>query len=189
MKMIVSDAACPHLGGNLRHGDLNCLSFAMWKMLVDRFAIRSMLDVGCGEGHAVKYFHSLGCIAHGVDGLMTNVQRAVMPIALHDLTNGPYIMPVDMTLSIEVAEHIEEAYVGHYLETLRNGKIIVMTHALPSQQGFHHVNCQPEEYWTARLEARGYVLDPMNNYWRNLSKADGHQSYFAQSGLVFLRRD
>lgn len=188
MSITVSDPSTPHLGGNYMHGDLACMSFTMWELLIKRYAIRSVLDIGCGEGHAVRFFHGLGVFAHGIEGLRRNVERAVVPITLHDLTAGPYTMPVDMTLSIEVAEHIEERFVDHYLDTLANGKIVVMTHAVPGQGGFHHVNCQPSEYWTAKMEARGYALDPHTQFWRDKSKADGHFTYFSNSGLVFKRR-
>ena len=99
----VFDPARPDLGGNVRHGDAWTYHPALWRYLVGRFGVRSVLDVGCGEGHAVRFFHALGVIAHGIDGLLINVQRAVYPIALHDLLIGPYIMPVDLVWSCEVA--------------------------------------------------------------------------------------
>ena len=117
----VFDPARPDLGGNVRHGDAWTYHPALWRYLVGRFGVRSVLDVGCGEGHAVRFFHALGVIAHGIDGLLINVQRAVYPIALHDLLAGPYIMPVDLVWSCEVAEHIDQEKVDHYLDTLANG--------------------------------------------------------------------
>src|SRR5450759_553140 len=136
-KNFVTDPSVPHVGGNLRHGDLGCMTPLLWRALIERFAVRSMLDVGSGEGHAVHFFHAAGIIAHGIDGLMRNVERSVFPVAYHDLTKEPYVMPVDLTLSIEVAEHIEEKYVDNYTKTLCNGKIVVMTHAVPGQTGHH----------------------------------------------------
>lgn len=185
----VVDPANPDLGGNYRQGDLSCMSFTLWRTLVDRFAVRSVLDVGCGEGHAVAFFRKIGVIAHGVEGLKKNVERAITPISLHDLKVGEFFMPVDMTLSVEVAEHIEEEFVDNYISTLCNGRVIVMTHALPGQLGYHHVNCQPQEYWVDKFEDRGYILDPMIDYWRKLSVADGHMAYFKSSGLVFIKVD
>lgn len=185
----VVDRNTPDLGGNYRQGDLSCMSFSLWKMLVDRFSVGSLLDVGCGEGHAVSFFRRIGVIAHGIEGLRKNVDRAVTPISLHDLKTGPFYMPVDLVLSVEVAEHIDESFVENYLDTLNNGRVVVMTHALPGQAGYHHVNCQPQEYWVQKMEIRGYILDPMLEYWRKLSSADGHMSYFQKSGLVFIKID
>src|SRR4051794_13387470 len=81
----VIDSDAPHLGGNLRHGDLGSFTPKTWAWVARRFAINSMLDIGCGEGHAVAYFHSIGVFSHGIDGLHANIKRSVTPIALHDL--------------------------------------------------------------------------------------------------------
>ena len=183
----VTDRGRPDLGGNVRHGDLNTWCPAIWRFIVERFGVRSVLDVGCGEGHAVLFFQRPGLVAHGIDGLPENVRRAVTPIAQHDLLLGPYVMPVDLVWSCEVAEHIAEDKVDFYLDTLANGRIVAMTHAVPGQDGHHHVNCQPAEYWTQRMQARGYALSPDIEILREISAKDYNWNYFCKSGLVFLR--
>ena len=184
---IVVDSQRQDLGGNARHGDPSTFTPNLWRYLIDRFAVRSMLDVGCGEGHAVRFFHRNGVIAHGIEGLRANVERAVHPIANHDLLAGPYVMPVDFVWSCEVAEHILPEKVGNYVDNLANGKVIAMTHALPGQGGHHHVNCQPSEYWVELLRSRGYELDSGLPVYREMAGREGTPNYFAQSGLVFCR--
>jgi SAM-dependent methyltransferase len=184
----VTDPARADLGGNLRHGDVYSFTPTLWTFLIERYAAESVLDVGCGEGHFVKYLRRKGVNVHGIDGLRANIMRAVTPIALHDLLTGPYVMPVDLVWSCEVAEHIVEEKVDHYLDTLTNGRIVAMTHALPGQVGYHHVNCQPPEYWIARMAQRGYGLTPETNHCRALAAKEGYASYFQKSGLVFVRR-
>jgi len=174
------------LGGNLTHGDDATFCPRLWRYLVERFAVNSVLDVGCGEGHAVHFFRRLGVNAFGIDGLRANIDRAHTPIALHDLTFGKFVMPVDLVWSCEVAEHIDPQFVDNYLDTLANGIIVAMTHALPGQAGYHHVNCQPPEYWIERMERRGYTLAYGNDAYRRIA-ADGHWTYFVATGLVFLR--
>jgi SAM-dependent methyltransferase len=185
--VFVINADRPDLGGNMRHGDLHTWVPHLWRYLVDRFAVSSVLDVGCGEGHAVKFFHRLGIYAHGIDGLRDNVQRSVVPIALHDLLSGPYIMPVDLVWSCEVAEHIAPDKVNHYLDTIANGRIVAMTHALPGQGGHNHVNCQPSEYWIEKMGARGFRLSEDNKILIEISGRGETWNYFSKSGLVFLR--
>jgi SAM-dependent methyltransferase len=188
MERVVYDPDRPDLGGNVHLGDAHTFAPRLWRYLVDRFAVRSVLDVGCGEGHAVLYFHRMGIFAHGIDGSALNVARAVAPITRHDLLAGPYIMPVDLVWSCEVAEHIAPERVDHYLDTLTNGRIVAMTHAVPGQRGHNHVNCQWPEYWIDHMHRRGYSLSPENRLLRDIAGRDEAYNYFQVSGLVFLRR-
>ena len=176
-----------HLGGNLHMGDAESITPTLWDYLITRFGVRSMLDVGAGEGHATQYFHRKGVTAFGIDGLEGNVRNAVFPLALHDLTTGPFTMPVDLTLCVELVEHVAEEYVEHVLDTLTNGRVVVMTHALPGQSGHHHVNCKPPEYWIDHFTTRGYRVSENNERYRALARADLPSSHFSRSGLVFVR--
>ena len=175
------------LGGNLHHGDIASWSPALWDFFIKRFALRSVLDVGCGEGHAAHFFYKQGIIAHGIDGLKLNVLRAVYPIAQHDILAGPYVMPVDLVWSCEVAEHIAAEKVDNYLDTLCNGTYIAMTHGLPGQMGHNHVNLQHPDYWIAKMHGRGYRLDRANELYRKIASQDGAFNFFAKTGLVFSR--
>jgi hypothetical protein len=188
MTNFVIDPKTKDLGGNIRHGDSWTFMPRLWTALVQRFGVSSMLDVGCGEGHAVKFFRSLGVVAHGIDGLPLNVHRAVTPIALHDLKRGSMFMPVDLVWSCEVAEHIDEKYVDNYVQTLANGKIIAMTHATPGQQGHHHVNCQDSYYWISKLIALGYQpLDEVSQ-WRGYAREPWQEgNHFTMNGLLLAR--
>jgi len=146
-----------------------------------------MLDVGCGEGHAVNYFFQKGVMAHGIDGLRRNVDRAVAAVAWHDILTGPYYMPVDLVWSCEVAEHIMPENVDYYIDTLCNGKIIAMTHAVPGQAGHHHVNCQPQEYWINLLSQKGFMLERSQSVYREIASRDDVPNYFGMSGLLFVK--
>lgn len=185
MYMII-DPHAPDLGGNIRHGDLRTFCPVLWDYLIERFAVESVLDVGCGEGHAVHWFHRRGVFAHGIDGLEANVRRGVVPIARHDLKSGPYVMPVDLVWSCEVAEHIAPEHLANYLATLANGNVIAMTHAVPGQGGHHHVNCQPAEYWVEQLARHGYRLCADNQVFREIAGSDRTWNHFQNNGLVFV---
>lgn len=183
----VIDQHRPDLGGNMRHGDIHTFCPNLWRYLSERYAVRSVLDVGCGEGHAVLFFHRLGLHSHGIDGLEMNVRRSVVPIAMHDLLSGPYVMPVDLVWSCEVAEHIDEEHVSHYIDTLANGRVVAMTHAVPGQGGHHHVNCQPAEYWIRHMADKGYVRAEDWQIIREIAEKELTWNYFAKTGLVFIR--
>jgi len=185
----VVDQSAHDLGGNLRHGDSKTITPALWQALIDRFAPRTMLDVGAGEAHAAAFFARRGIIAHGFDGLRRNIERAVHPIALHDLKAGPYTYPCDLVFCAEVVEHIAEEYLDHLMVTLTNAPVVVMTHAVPGQKGHHHVNLQPSEYWVEKFSMYGYRPTIEIDGLRDIARREDAGSFFAQSGLVFLKAE
>lgn len=180
-----TDSENPHLGGNILGGDPLTFAPRAWNYLIDRFAIESVLDLGSGCGNAAAYFHRKALKVIAVDGLMENVESAVFPTLRHDLCIGPVCTRVDLVHCQEVVEHVEERFVENVLESLTNGKFIVMTHAVPGQGGWHHVNCQPEAYWIQHLERYGCsLLREDTNRIRALALEDGAR-YLSETGLVF----
>lgn len=176
------------LGGNMIGGDPQTYHPALWSFLVERFSIASVLDVGCGEGHCVAWFKGLGISALGFDALRSNIERAVTPIAFHDLRSGPFLRSADLVYCCELVEHVEARFLPHLLRTLANGRVIAMTHALPGQTGYHHVNCQLPAYWIEKLAGLGYeFLAPETEEAKERIKAANGWSYFLSSGLIFER--
>lgn len=187
MTMAVSDAD-PHLGGNIIEGDILTHCPAVWRYCVERFAVKSVLDVGSGRGHAALFMSRLGVPVVAIDGLMENVFHAVYPTVYHDLTKGPFITAVDLVHCQEVAEHIPEDKVEFLIDTFKAADIVVMTHAVPGQLGHHHVNCQTDEYWVSLMRNAGYFLlvDDTARI-RRLALIEG-AAHMANSGLVFSRK-
>lgn len=159
MRTIV-DRKNPHLGGNLLEGDPGSWCTSSWKFIIDKYNIKSVLDVGSGIGHAAKWFNELGLKTIAIDGLEYNVKNSLYPAIIHDLTKNFFEVKdgVDFVNCIEVVEHIEETYLDNLMTTLTQGKYVLITHALPGQQGHHHVNCKPSTYWIREFETRGYEL-------------------------------
>ncbi|SFU03653.1 Methyltransferase domain-containing protein [Geodermatophilus amargosae] len=187
---IAKDPDDPALGGNMIGGDPQTFHPALWDYLIDRFSLTSLLDVGCGEGHCLLYCAEQGLRVKGLDGLRGNLRRAVAPITLHDLRSGPFHWPADLVHCCEVVEHIDERYVGNVLRTLANGRVIAMTHAVPGQTGYHHVNCQPAGYWIDKVTALGYAYRPQETEEGKAAiRTSGAWTYFMASGLVFERVD
>ena len=185
----VDSPAEPHLGGNIREGDPFTYCPIVWGYVIDRFSIRSVLDVGSGIGNAAEYFfrkHNLRTLA--IEGLADNVRNSIYPAICHDLTKGPVITNVDLVHCQEVAEHLDEKYLPHLLDTLACGRVILMTHALPGEEGHHHVNLRPSDYWVKHVTARGYNL-LVEDTQRIRAIATGERALFMQSaGLLFHRK-
>lgn len=185
---IATDLNDPAVGGNVIGGDPNTYAPPLWSFLIRRFSVKTMLDIGCGEGHCVKYFREAGVKALGIDGLRANIQRAVAPIAFHDLRSGSFDLTADLVYCCEVVEHIDERHLPNLLRTMGNGRVIAMTHALPGQGGYHHVNCQPSSYWIGKLERMGYqFLSKETEEAKGHIRAGGQWAYFIQSGLILER--
>jgi SAM-dependent methyltransferase len=183
-----------HVGGYVAGGDPGTWCPRLWTFLVRSLGVRSVLDLGCGEGHSTRFFHELGCAALGVDGCPQAVAAGVLPRAVvcHDLCAGPFSAGdrFDLVWSCEFLEHVDEAYLPHVLATLATAeRYIAITHAFPGQRGHNHVNCRRSEYWIALVERLGFRCDlRLTRKARRATFADYHRvNHFGRSGLVFVR--
>lgn len=191
----VVDVFRPHLGGYKPGGDYATEVTPLWEYFYTQLGCRTALDVGCAEGWAVKAMLDIGYDAYGIEGLPKALSRSPCPdrITIHDLTKRPYLSGrrYDLVWCSEVVEHIKEAYVGNVVLTLVGncGRYLAMTYAPPGSGGYHHVNCQPEEYWVEHIQAAGLRYDADLTYFaRELvrTKCKGFR-HFAERGLVFVR--
>jgi len=156
----------PHLGGYIvgltKHGDPNSYATELWDWMVDN-GIKSVIDVGCGEGHSTKYFIDKGIEALGVEGGENAYNNSPVKdkLVLHDYTKGAFVTDkkYDAIWSCEFVEHVEEKYVENFLSTFDCAENIFLTHAIPGQSGHHHVNCQLSQYWIEKIEKRGFKYD------------------------------
>lgn len=177
-----------HLGGNINEGDPYTYCPTVWNYLIDRFCIKSVMDLGSGRGHCANYFFNKGIKTVAIDGLDYNVMYSFFPTVKQDLTKGPVFTRVDLVHCQEVVEHISEEFLENLLSSLTCASYVLMTHALPGQEGHHHVNCQPKEYWINHLKKRSYhLLSEDTNRIKKMAEKDG-AIYMAQSGLFFARR-
>ncbi len=102
-----------HLGGYIRgcqsevatvygyeHGDPATWTPKLWRWAYESLGVRSVLDVGCGEGHAAGFFRDLGCRVLGVDGSLQARRDSVIPDwhVTHDFSGGSYFPADDFDL-------------------------------------------------------------------------------------------
>lgn len=185
---VVESTDLPHLGGNMDHNDLETFTTTVWDYVIDKFKIKSALDLGSGYGFSSQYFFDKSVATVAVDGLEQNVYNAVYPTVLHDLTKGPFCTQVDLVHCQEVVEHIEEKYLDNLLKSMACGKYILMTNALPGQLGYHHVNLQNTEYWIEHLKTYGFeFMEAESMYIRGLAKANMNP-YMAKTGSLFINQ-
>ena len=181
------EAERPHLGGYIRGGDPATYYPQLWEWFVREQGVTSVLDVGCGEGHAVEFFQALDIRAVGIDG----VKQDKPGIKMHDYTRGPLAVyfEYDLVWSCEFVEHVEERCVQNFLATFVSArpKLVAMTHAEPGQPGHHHVNCRTADYWKGVMAAAGFAFDEDTTLHARLMAAMNRNpiNHFARSGLVF----
>jgi SAM-dependent methyltransferase len=148
-----------------------------------------VIDIGCGEGHAARYFREIGCEVLAVDGSQQAKRDSLVfdQHVLHDYTAGPYLpsSQFDLVWSCEFVEHVGEKYVDNFLRSfVSSRKFLMMTFAGPGQPGYHHVNCQPMGYWVDKVESIGFSFnEDLTEASRKIS-APGH---YKNRGLLFTR--
>jgi hypothetical protein len=164
-----------HLGGYICGGDINTSATEIWDQMIDS-GIKSLLDIGCGEGHSTKYFYNKGIDVLGIEGGQNAINNSPIKdkIILHDYTKGPFIpeKKFDAIWCCEFVEHVYEEFIENFLSTFDYTNTIYMTHATPGQGGYHHVNEQPQEYWIHHICKRGFIYDKnLSLYLRSITKA------------------
>lgn len=190
-----------HLGGYVRgrqsvtptesgyeHGDPLTWYPELWRWAVRALGVRSVLDVGCGEGHGARFFQDLGCRVTAVDGSLQARRDSVVPErhVVHDFARGVYLPAdgFDLVWSCEFVEHVEERHLPNFLVTFACGdRYLMMTFAGPGQPGHHHVNCRPADYWIERLASIGFRHDEARTL-ETRTLATGH---YGERGLFFVR--
>jgi hypothetical protein len=162
---IMTDPARPHLGGYVVGGDPHTYETAVWEYLHARFKVKTLLDIGAGEGHCLKWWmghdQDIECVC-GIEGLWNHSLAnlgwesvvAEFRVEWHDYTEGPCHLNRDYDLGwcMEVVEHVEERYFPNLLSTFFTCKTLALSHAAPEQEGHHHVNCRTAEYWIDALK-------------------------------------
>lgn len=174
-------------------GDIRTYVPSVWSGLIEMFDIRSVLDIGCGYGYAVRWFHEHGVAALGIEGSAKVAHEAVVSgVICHDYTTGSVgpedLGGADLCWCSEFAEHVGQQFEANWIADAKRCRILALTAAVPGQGGHHHVNEQPPAYWIERLGREGFKLHKTATDWLREVAADAHPySYFSFQGLVFTR--
>lgn len=181
----------PHLGGAFPDGDANTTMPDVWGYLLVKYDLRSVLDIGCGFGHTLKWFSAYGlCNVTGIDGWDEAIAGSLVPgrVVKHDFTAGPapLDLPFDLVWSAEFLEHVEEQYLPNMMSAFRLGRYACVTHGEPGQGGHHHVNCQTTEYWIAVFAEYGFIH--LEEETRLLRQTDRWRAPYGRRTLTMFKR-
>jgi SAM-dependent methyltransferase len=175
------------LGGAFR--DENTIMVDVWGYLLVKYELKRVLDIGCGYGYALKWFADNGlCFVTGIEGWDNAVENneCKSSVVKHDFHTGPapVDLPYDLAWSAEFLEHVDEQYLPNVLQTMRLARYACVTHATPGQAGFHHVNCQSDEYWIRKFAEYGFTFQEEET--KVLRRTDRWKAAWGRRSLMFF---
>lgn len=159
-------------------------------LIVDKYHPASVLDVGCGVGNWLHEFMIQGVQdVIGID-FYVDRQNLTFPVSKYravDLRKRFTLgRRFDVTICLEVAEHIpKESSIALIDSITETSNIVIFSAAIPSQGGTHHINEQWAEYWSDLFSAKGFL--PFDGL-RGLIWTDKRLSFwYRQNILVYVR--
>ncbi len=132
-------------------------------LVLGLFAVRSVVEVGCGTGNLLAAFRRRGVAdVVGLDG--PNVPRDLLCIPEQlvrrwDLDQlAPLPRRFDLACALEVGEHVAPGAAADFVRLLTAAApVVLFGAAIPGQGGPGHVNEQRQSWWAAKFAAQGYV--------------------------------
>lgn len=136
----------------------------MVPLVLQLFPVRSVVDVGCGDGSWLSVFRKLGVDdILGIDGDHVTQDLLQVPpehFQAVDLTK-PFALGrgFDLAISLEVAEHLPLASAPEFVASLtRLAPVVLFSAAVPHQGGTNHLNEQWPQYWADLFAQHGFVF-------------------------------
>lgn len=148
---------------------------------------RSIVDVGCGHGLTLAAFtrRDASMRLQGFEESAPAIARATargLAVERIDLTSltadeamaiAGRVSSFDLTICLEVAEHLPPWHAGRLLTVLSGARTLVFSAAHPNQGGRFHVNEQPASYWIERLARRELALSARDaGFRRDVARLD-----------------
>lgn len=152
--------------------------------------IKSVIDIGCGNGSFLRSFASSGIEDFlGIDGewashtLDTVTQTRFVACDLR--SDWPSLdRRFDLAVCLEVAEHLPtERSVGLVRLCTAASDLVVFSAAIPFQGGVDHVNEQWQSHWISLFRSEGYgVQDSIRpKIWESILV----EPWYCQNLLIF----
>ena len=179
------------------HSDIALISaYKAVKVVRKYLDFDSVIDIGCGGGQVLKACSEAGShTIHGVDGSWVNKDLLLIPsecfsqfdISQPDLQEKIPQKRFDLTVSSEVAEHIDPCDTDVFMDNLTSfSDVVLFSAAIPGQGGTHHVNEQWPSYWIEKFAARGFI--PVDCIRPEIWDDDTMRPDYRQNLMLFVRK-
>jgi len=121
--------------------------------------VKTIVDIGCGNGAYTKVLNNCGFKASGYDGNPNTRRITNNSCDVMDFSKPANVGVYDAVLCLEVGEHIPERYEKIFIDNITKAtrKYIVMSWAVIGQGGKGHVNCRDNKYIISAIERRNFV--------------------------------
>ncbi len=151
----------------------------------------SMLDVGCGTGTWLRAAQELGVSnLRGLDGPWVGADQLRISADAFERIDfessaWPEIRPVDLAVSLEVAEHLSPEAGGRLVRYLcQSAPVVLFSAAIPSQGGEGHRNEQWQSYWAERFAKEGF--SPRTALRASVWSDDRVEFWYQQNMILYV---
>ena len=150
--------------------------------------ISRVIDFGCGMGDYVKGFRRVGLEAYGYDGNPNTEELTGGLGETLDLSEPFNLTHIggrnDLVISLEVGEHIPVDYEDIFIDNLvrNSANVLILSWAIPGQEGLGHVNCRENGYIIWKLGEKGLRYDER---WSGILRRTSRLPWFRKTIMVF----
>lgn len=154
-------------------------------------APKSIIDVGCGVGTWLEAFKKKGAEkVLGIEGKWVNEENVLLEKNEFVRTNLEEVFDAnesfDLTISLEVAEHITPESADNFVKTLTShAPVVLFSAAIPLQGGKHHVNEQWPDYWREKFKNQGFVI--LDCIRPEIWEDDQVEMWYAQNTFLYVK--
>ncbi len=164
-------------------------------LLIWKYRPKSIIDVGCATGLYLKPFMERGIRITGVDNAIDAIANEVLQvppknILMRDITKQPVGKKADLTICLEVLEHIPAKGAKKAIKHISEcSNVVIFSAAQPGQGGVGHINCQPKEYWEKLFGALDFHRDTTDEEYLKIIMASGYHMGWLINNMMVLKRN
>ena len=161
-------------------------------IVMKHFKVKTAADFGCGTGIFLKFLKDNGVSVTGLD--LEHNEKRILSITEEEFIQADLTKPVhlnkkyDLSISLEVAEHLPESSAETFITSLCEASdVVLFSAAVKGQGGVGHINEQFLSYWQKIFLKKGYfMLDIIRpEIWND----ENIHPYYRQNAVIFVSAD